>query len=127
MPKTSSIEDNIFPLAEAEKVTYGRQEDGSFRKRNGEILPPKNRTRREPYPEPEEKQVDGNEEVVETPDGSVAFMAVRMNDQEYRRARFLERKRLKCMYMVVEVYAGQPRPYYSYDELIQLRNGEMKR
>lgn len=105
----------------------GRQEDGTYITSTGEVLPAKNRERRIPYDEPLKAQSPGHEEIVQTPDGKVSFQAARMNDTEFRKAGFPNRKRLDCRYVVIEVYAGQPRKHYSYDELEQLRRGELKR
>lgn len=130
MAKAGLADDNIFGdsvIVEKPKLKRGRQEDGTWITASGEVLPAKNRMKRDPYPEPESAQVDGHEETVETPKGDLSFLAVRMNDQQFRKANFLERKRQKCLYMVTEIYAGKPRPYYSYDELEQLRRGEMVR
>ncbi len=91
------------------------------------MLPAKNRNRREPYPEPDEKQVEGSEELVESPDGSISFAAVRVGDREFTRMAKPERKRQPLRWKVHEVYAGIPRTYYSYDELEQLRRAELKR
>ncbi len=130
MPKTSLQDDDIFEgslTIEKPKVKRGHQEDGTYITSSGAVLPAKNRNRREAYPEPEEKQVPGNEEIVEHPEGHLSFLAVRMTPVEFRRAGFLERKRQKCLYRTIEVYAGKPRPLYSYDEIVQLRKGELVR
>jgi len=129
MPKDSALEDNIFGdsvIVEKPKEKKGRQEDGTFVTSTGKVLTAR-APRRIPYDEPEEYQVEGHVEVVERPDGSVSFECVRMNTTEFRKAGFPERKRLKLLYRVTEVYAGKPRSYYSYDELEQLRKGEMVR
>lgn len=126
MAKAGTLDENVFPAAEKAACKRGRQEDGSFINSKGEVLPPK-AARREPYPEPEDKQVTGHKELVETPDGSVSFLCVRMDDPEWRKAGTPERKRLQLRYRVTEVYAGKPRQFYSYDELEQLRRGEMRK
>jgi len=128
MAKASSREDSFFgDQFVAEKPKRGRQEDGTWITSTGEVLPAKNRNRRVPYPEPEAKAVEGNREVVETPDGSLSFECVRIGDREYRAANYPSRKRLELRYRLAEVYAGKPRLYYSYDELEQLRKGAIAR
>ncbi len=127
MAKTGTQDDNVFGALATKEVKKGRQEDGTYITSTGEVLPAK-ADRRIPYDELEDKQVVGNEEVVETPDGTVSFLAVRLDDKDFgRKAQHLERKRLQCRYMLTETYAGQPRQFYSYDELEQLRKGELKR
>lgn len=127
MSKAGTLDDNVFPATEKPKQKRGAQEDGTFITSTGKVLPAKNRTRREPYPEPEDKQVDGHTEIVETPSGDVSFHCTRMTEPQWRKAGTPERKRLRLMYVVDEVYAGKPRQYYSYDELEQIRKGEMKK
>jgi hypothetical protein len=129
MPKTGSLDDQMFPdmpVKEKPKVKRGTQEDGTYITSDGTVLAAK-KDRRIPYDEPEAKQVDGNVEIVESPDGSLSFSCSRMDSQQHARAGYPERKRLKLYYRVDETYAGRPRPYYSYDELEQIRKGEMKR
>lgn len=130
--KSSTAEDDIFEgIVEVKEKPKpkrtGHQEDGSYVTSSGEVLPPKERKSRVPYPEPEEAQVDGNQIRVESPDGKLSFEATRMSKTKFSRAGFPNRKRLDLYYEVTEVYAGKPRKYYSYDELEQLRKGEMKR
>lgn len=129
MPKTGIADDDLFPELHNPKAApkRGHQEDGTYVTSTGEVLPAKNRERRTPYPEPEDKQAEGNVELCETPDGSLSFESIRMSTPEWRKAGTPERKRLELRYKVTETYAGRPRPYYSYDELEQLRKGEMKR
>lgn len=121
------MDENVFPAQEKAKRRRGRQEDGTYVTSDGKVLPAKERIRRVPYPEPEEAQVTGHEEIIESPSGGVSFAAIRMDEGEWRKAGTPERKRLQLRYRVTEVYAGRPRQFYSYDELEQLRRGEMKR
>ncbi len=130
MAKASLADDDIFggTLDKPKELKKrGRQDDGTWITSTGEILPAKNRNRRTAYEEPEIAQDQGHEEIVESPNGGLSFLSIRMSAVEHRAAKFPERKRLKCFYRVTEVYAGKPRSYYSYDELEQLRRGEMVR
>jgi hypothetical protein len=128
MAKSSTVEDDLFPelTVDKPKQLRGTQPDGSYVDCKGEVRPPK-KPRRVPYPEPEDKQAEGNQELVESPDGSLSFLAVRLGDVDYRKSGTVERKRQQLRYRVTEMYAGRPRPYYSWDELEQLRRGEMSR
>lgn len=118
MPKAGTADDNVFPVEDKEQKAPSKPAESSKRD---------DRQARDPYPEPAELSEPGSEVVVESPDGAVAFAAVKMSREEFGSAGYPERKKLQLLYKVIEVYAGQPRPYYSYDEIEQLRRGEMKR
>lgn len=126
MPKSGTVDDNMFPVAEKEAPKRGTQEDGSYIDSKGDVRPPRE-PRREPYPEPEELQEAGKTLTVESPDGATSFFAERMTEEQWVKAQRPARKRLPCMWAMREAYAGQPRPYYSYDEIHQIREGELKR
>lgn len=126
MSRPGTADDNLFPPVEKPKEKRGRQEDGTYVTSTGEVLPAKERDEREPYVEPDEAKEPGHEELVESPDGDISFLAVRLSEEEFKK-NFLERKRQKCVYKLAEVYAGQPRNQYSYDELEQIRKGELKK
>lgn len=115
MAKAGTQDDSVLPPVEKPKEEAA-PEEGKQREE-----------RRVPYDEPEEAQVVGHEEVVSSPDGATAFLTVRMTEDEFKAAGFPERKRLKLHYKLTEVYSGQPRPYYSYDELEQIKRGELKK
>jgi hypothetical protein len=124
--KSGTADDNVLPPIEKKVVKKGAQEDGTYITSSGEVLEAKNKERREPYPEPEDIK-PGHEEVITHPDGSVSFLVMKMDQDQFAKSGFTERKRQKCDWKLMEVYAGQPRPSYSYDELEQVKRGELKK
>ncbi len=107
--KAGSLDDNLIEALPSKEVKKGRQEDGTFVTSTGKVLAAR-KERRIPYDEPEAKQVEGNEEIVETPDGSVSFLAVRISDARFRRGGARERKRCQLRYQVIEVYTSKVKP-----------------
>jgi hypothetical protein len=132
MPKAGIADDDLFPEATVEKTETkqkkGMQDDGSYVRSDGSVSPPRE-PKREPYPEPEDVQVEGKTLVVESPSGSVSFEVRRMGDTEWRRSAPGDgtRKRLELRWRVTEVYAGKPRPFYSWDELEQIKKAELNK
>ncbi len=126
--KPSTLDDNLIPALETPKAKKGSQEDGTYITSTGKVLPAKNKNNREPYPEPEELAHTGATFVVESSDGSISFEATRLADDEFNRRGGLSRKRQPLRWKTTEVYTKiKPRPFYSYDELEQIKKGELKR
>lgn len=126
--KSDTLDDNLIEAVEVPKAKKGRQEDGTYITSTGKVLPAKNRTKRDPYPEPEEAQVDGHRVVCQSVDGKIGFEAERMTVAEWRKLGAPERKRQPLMYRVIEVYTkNKPRDLYSWDEMEQVKRGELKK